>query len=86
MKYYNRTNSCDVYGRKFGKAIREYDKNKNWTGKWTCQNCYDNKRRYDTYFPVTTDNCERCNRLFTESYRGVHYKEKKDGKLTGKRV
>ena len=50
--YHNKTNTCDrcrEEGRETklspGKALREYDKDRNWTGKWICQRCYD---KYDS--------------------------------------
>ncbi len=48
MKYYNRTNTCDRCGIKFevatGHPYREYNKERDWTGKWLCKNCYNIKR------------------------------------------
>lgn len=47
MKYYNRTNTCDICGIKFEVAVghpcREYNKERDWTGKWLCKNCYNTK-------------------------------------------
>lgn len=49
MKYYNRANTCDRCGENFGNVsghpYREYDKERNWTGKWLCHKCY--KKDYD---------------------------------------
>jgi hypothetical protein len=51
--FYNRTNTCDNIkedGKKCenklesNQAFREYDKNKNWTGRWLCGKCYFKKR------------------------------------------
>lgn len=41
--YYNRTNTCDrckVEKLKPTKALREYDRKGNWTGKWLCHKCW----------------------------------------------
>lgn len=48
MTYYNETNTCErikedgnLCGNKFhDKALREYNKEGNWTGKWICNKCY----------------------------------------------
>lgn len=50
MKYYNRTNTCDECGNKLecGNILREYRKG-NWTGRWICRNCYDDKKTYGKY-------------------------------------
>lgn len=49
MKYYNRTNTCDICEINFKQtssryALREYNKEGNWTGNWLCQKCYSEKR------------------------------------------
>lgn len=61
---YNRTNTCDKIkkigfswkrcGNDFhGKALREYNKEGNWTGNWICKQCYlkkrDKKKRHEEY-------------------------------------
>ena len=51
--YYNKTNKCDICNIKNlrpGKAMKEYDAEGNWTGRWLCPNCWyhvDYKKRPD---------------------------------------
>lgn len=45
MKYYNRSNTCDICGISFDKIgwnhpVREYNNEGNWTGKWLCNKCH----------------------------------------------
>lgn len=45
MKYYNRTNTCDICADNFklsghGMPYREYNEKGDWTGKWLCHKCY----------------------------------------------
>jgi len=48
MKYYNRTNSCDICKENFnnvvGKPRLKYNKEGDWTGKYICTRCW---RKYD---------------------------------------
>lgn len=62
MTYYNRTNTCDECGNKlkleYINALREYIKG-NWTGRWICRNCYDDKKAHGKYRRVhILENCD----------------------------
>lgn len=58
MKYYNRTNTCYRCGINFNltpQPYREYNKERNWTGKWICLSCWktnDYVKRQDSYYGV----------------------------------
>jgi len=56
MKYYNKTNTCDICGIDFKEIgrypLRQYNKTGDWTGKWLCNKCYkrdEYKERYICY-------------------------------------
>lgn len=47
MTYYNKENICDICKTNKlipGNALREHNKNGDWTGRWLCKKCYD---KYD---------------------------------------
>ena len=78
--YYNETNTCDrcrEEGRETklspGKAYKEYDKNRDWTGKWDCNSCYQkyNPNSYHNKLKLEAD-C-RNNNLDPYSRPGKGY-------------
>lgn len=61
-KYYNRTNTCDKCREKgietklvqHTNALRERNKEGNWTGRWSCKSCWD--KDYQKNDPNSTNN------------------------------
>lgn len=71
--YYNRTNTCDNIkddGNKCenklepGNALKEYNENGQWTGRWLCRTCYYRHINPDMSSPRLkyndTNTCDRC--------------------------
>ena len=68
--FYNRTNTCDRCGKRFGETYghpnREYDENGNWTGKWLCAGCK---------YKITTDRRTGCLAPNSEQAKGDMFEE-----------
>lgn len=67
-KYYNRTNTCDSCRGKFedikGHPGREYNKDRNLTGRWLCSHCWDKnhqKNRNDNRTKGDLSEAVTCN-------------------------
>jgi len=93
MRYYNRTNACDVCKvekLKPGYAYRELDKNGDWTGRWICKKCQSKKYEYGIYEkPIKiyndTNTCDICGISFENlGWSHPHRDYDKKGNWTGK--
>ncbi len=90
--YYNRENQCDNIIRvgcswrrcpnklertSKGHPMREYDKNRDWTGKWLCQNCFTNysvwskKNTLKLLANRRTDNLTNLNHIFADNCQKI---------------
>ena len=52
QRYYNRTNTCDICKKDLTRdpqPRKEYNKNGDWSGKWTCNACHHIFEKHGTY-------------------------------------
>ena len=74
---YNETNTCDRCGISFDKIsrypLREYDKDRNWTGRWDCQNCWDKYSSNSSHNKEKRERDCRNNNLDPSSGPGIGY-------------